>query len=311
MNTAAPPAPAAFHVDTLVKTFKVGRHNTITALDNVSLSIGRGEIVALLGENGAGKTTMIDIALGLQQPDSGNATLFDMKPREAIRRSLVGVVHQTGALMPEYTVKQILSVFHATHPNALPIQQVLEATDLATHAKKKISKLSGGEQQRVRLALALLPNPELLILDEPTAGMDALARRAFWDLMHTQSEQGRTIIFATHYLAEAQDFAQRTVIIKNGTIITDAPTDEVRRIAASFALRIALDLHAIPAARHEDALRALPDGHTWTISWDSEVLNIKGTQLDDAARYLLNQPGARGLELTASTLEDAFASLSA
>lgn len=299
---------AAFQIDKVTKKFRISRDHTVTALDEVSLRINRGEIVALLGQNGAGKTTMIDIALGLQPADNGEANLFGMSPRDAIRRSLIGVVHQTGALMPEYTVKQMLTVFWATHPQALPLDQILEETDLVEHANKKVRKLSGGEQQRVRLGLALLPNPELLILDEPTAGMDALARRRFWELMTTQAEKGRTIIFATHYLAEAQDFAQRTVIIKAGKIITDAPTDEVRRLGASYTLRIGVDL-TTPRAKYEAALRQLPNSAAWKIGWDEDVLTINGLDLDDAARYLLDQPGSHGLEVTPSTLEDAFAEL--
>lgn len=290
------------------------RFKALTAVDNVSLTIPRGQIVALLGANGAGKTTLLDIALGLQAPNEGSATLFDMEPREAIRRSLVGVVHQTGALLEDYTVTQMLTLFAATHPQALPVAQILEETNLVEHAKKPIVKLSGGEKQRVRLALALLPDPQLLILDEPTSGMDAMARRAFWDLMRAQALQGRTIIFATHYLAEAQDFAERTIIMAGGRVVADAATADIQRLAAYSTLSIAFDQLASsgtagPIDEVEAALRALPGGAEWQVGWEGERLIIQGADLDDAARYLLSVPGTHGLEIVPSSLEDAYAAI--
>ncbi|MFC7581651.1 ABC transporter ATP-binding protein [Schaalia naturae] len=293
------------------------------AVDDVTLSIPAGQVLALLGQNGAGKTTLIDIALGLQHPDpaggdadgaAGTARLFGMAPREAIRRSLVGVVHQTGALLPDYTVGQTLRVFRGMHARPLPLEQVVAQADLADLVGRRVGKLSGGEQQRVRLALALLPDPALLILDEPTAGMDALARRTFWRLMRAQADAGRTIVFATHYLAEAQDFAERTVIVKDGRILTDAPTDDIRHLDTSCSLRISVDEDG-PAARGrtdlERDLRALPGAGDWLIEWPPGAVTIQGSGLDDAARLLLSVPGAHDLEIVPSSLEDVFAELTA
>ncbi len=308
-SAAAAPVPTpgtapALEVHDVHKSF-----GTTHAVDGITLSIHPGEVVALLGRNGAGKTTLIDMVLGLQQPDSGTTALFGMSPREAIRRSLVGVVHQTGALLPNFTVEQTLRVFAGTHSHPLPVDQVLEETDLVGLARRPVVKLSGGEQQRVRLALALLPDPLLLILDEPTAGMDALARRDFWRLMAAQAEAGRTIVFATHYLAEAQDFAHRTVIVKDGRVITDAPTEEVRHLDASRSLRIRIDEGA--RASLEPQLRALPGADEWLIEWPRGEVTIHGSGLDDAARLLLEQPGAHDLEIVASSLEDVFTALTA
>ena len=279
------------------------------AVDGITLSVHPGEVVALLGRNGAGKTTLIDMVLGLQQPDSGTTSLFGMSPRAAIRRSLVGVVHQTGALLPNFTVEQTLRVFAGAHSHPLPVDRVLEETDLAGLARRPVVKLSGGEQQRVRLALALLPDPLLLILDEPTAGMDALARREFWKLMAGQAATGRTIVFATHYLAEAQDFAHRTVIVKDGRVIADAPTEEVRHLDTSRSLRISIDEGA--RATLEPRLRALPGADEWLIEWPRGEVTINGSDLDDAARVLLAHPGAHDLEIVASSLEDVFTALTA
>lgn len=316
------PGPVnALEVAHLTKTFGGTR-----ALDDLSVSVPVGQIVALLGQNGAGKTTLLDIALGLQRPDApgpgdapvGGARLFGMAPRGAIRRSLVGVVHQTGALLPEYTVRQTLQVFGGMHAHSLPLGQVLEQADLTTLAGRRVGKLSGGEQQRVRLALALLPDPLLLVLDEPTAGMDALARRAFWQLMRAQADAGRTIVFATHYLAEAQDFAQRTIIVKAGRIVADAPTDELRHRNTSSSLRLCLPdeggagAHAAGDADRADLerrLRALPGSDDWLIEWPEGAVTIQGSGLDAAARLLLGVPGAHDLEIVPSSLEDVFAEL--
>ncbi len=293
------------------------RFGATHAVDGISLDVPQGQILALLGQNGAGKTTLIDLVLGLQHPDSGTTEIFGMPPRDAIRRSLVGVVHQSGALLPDYTVAQTLTLFGGTHAHHLPIDRVLAQTDLSDLARRKVGKLSGGEQQRVRLALALLPDPLLLILDEPTAGMDTLARRHFWELMRAQAEAGRSIVFATHYLAEAQDFAERTVIVKAGRVITDGTTDAVRRIDLTRTLTIALDgtrsTNEGQAARVtlETALSALPGSEEWLIEWPPGQVTIQGPDLDEAARLVLAYPGAHGLEITTSSLEDVFTALTA
>ena len=168
----------------------------VDALRGVNLTLMPGEIVALLGVNGAGKSTFLDIVLGLATPTQGDISVYGMSPREAVRRSLVGAM-------------------------------LLERTNLTKLAKRPLNKLSGGEVQRVRLALALSGNPDFLILDEATAGMDALARRAFWDTMHAEAAEGRTLLFATHYLTEARKEADRIVIIDAGKVLVDAPTEQV------------------------------------------------------------------------------------
>ncbi|MDO5093918.1 MAG: ABC transporter ATP-binding protein [Propionibacteriaceae bacterium] len=290
---------------------------TTKAVDGVDLTVTTGSIAALLGKNGAGKTTLIDIILGLQRPTEGTARLFGMAPRDAIRRSLVGVVHQTGALLTDYTVRQVLTVFAATHTRTVPLAEVLAETHLTGLAGRRVGKLSGGEQQRVRLALALLPDPELLILDEPTAGMDATARRDFWALMRAQAERGRTIIFATHYLAEAEEFAQRTIIMKAGRLVADAPTEVLRRAGALRTLRILIPSVHREEARARLAALATP-GSVPAIRVEAvpsqeglDEFSVQSEDTDEAARQLLAVDGAHGLEIVASSLEDTFAQLTA
>ena len=162
MNTTSSThaAAPAISVHDIVKTF-----GALTAVNRITLDVPRGQIMALLGKNGAGKTTLIDMILGLQTPTSGACELFGMSARDAIRRSLVGVVHQTGALPSDFTVAQTLRMFAASHQSALPVERIMSETRLTELAKRPIRKLSGGEQQRVRLALALLPDPHLINLD--------------------------------------------------------------------------------------------------------------------------------------------------
>ena len=283
------------------------RFGSVTAVDGISLTVPVGQIVALLGANGAGKTTLIDMLLGMTAPTKGTSELFGMPARDAMRRSLIGVVHQTGALPMDYTVKEAVGLFARTHPHHLPVDQILDETKLGPFAQRTIRKLSGGERQRVRLALALLPDPYLLVLDEPTAGMDATSRREFWELMRVQAAQGRTILFATHYLAEAQDFAQRTIILKAGRVVADAPTEELRQRGHTTHLSIVVPEESGPglvAKLHE----ANPQ---WEAAYEGGRVRATGKDMDDAARIALAHPGAHNISVTSSTLEDVFTELTA
>ncbi|MDO5724408.1 MAG: ABC transporter ATP-binding protein [Flaviflexus sp.] len=275
------------------------RYGSVRAADGINLSARPGEVIALLGPNGAGKTTTIDIALGLIAPDAGKAQLFGMSPRAAIRRSLVGVVQQSDSLNPELRVNQLLSLVAATHPRAIAPTAALELAGITHLARARIATCSGGERQRVRLALALLGNPLLLVLDEPTTGMDVEARESFWSFMDEWAAEGRTIVFATHYLAEAQQHAQRTIIMAAGRVLADGPTSELRRNYAHSHLRISYD------CSDERALTALT-GLADKITARAGALHAEGADLDEAARAALSLPGARGLEVAASSLEDAY-----
>ena len=219
MNTEATPALQATNIH---QSF-----GHVDALRGVNLTLMPGEIVALLGVNGAGKSTFLDIVLGLATPTQGDISVYGMNPREAVRRSLVGAMLQSGALPRDGKVRNTIDLVAAMHADPIPTDELLERTNLTKLAKRPLNKLSGGEVQRVRLALALSGNPDFLILDEATAGMDALARRAFWDTMHAEAAEGRTLLFATHYLTEARKDADRIVIIDEGRILLDAPTEQV------------------------------------------------------------------------------------
>ena len=274
----------------------------VKAVRDVSLQIRQQEVVALVGPNGAGKTTLLDVALGLQSPSAGSARLLGMDPYQAKRRGLIGVVNQTGALPADYKVGELLTVFHGFYDAPLDVPEVLALAHLDSLRGRRIGKLSGGEQQRVRLALALLPDPLILFLDEPTAGMDPVARQEFWRVMTRAVGQGKTVLFATHYLAEAESYAERTVIMHDGKIVADAPTSQLlQRGLGELQIEVPLESFRVV----EESLRR-PE---WNSQWDSGILTVRGRNLDDAARTLLKAPGARHLRVADSSLEDAFAAI--
>ncbi len=214
MNTSA--SSAAIAIDAVTKRF-----GDLTAVDNVSLTIQPGEVLALLGPNGAGKTTLLDMVLGFTAPNRGVIRVVDLPPKRAASEGHVGAVLQDGGLLNDLTVGETIKMIAACHHRHLPIPEVMQRAGVTGFASRKLKKCSGGQKQRLRFALALLTNPQLLILDEPTAGLDATARKDFWATMHAEAKRGRTIIFATHYLREADDYADRVVLMHQGTIVAD------------------------------------------------------------------------------------------
>ncbi|WP_426184458.1 ABC transporter ATP-binding protein [Microbacterium sp. TWP3-1-2b2] len=297
--------------DTAVAISGLRRHyglgdRTVKAVDGVDLSISRGEIVALLGPNGAGKTTTLDMLLGLTDPSEGTVSVYGEKPAKAAKAGVIAAVLQTGGLLSDLTVRETVEVIASLHGReALSrVPDVLARTDLESIARRRIAKCSGGEQQRVKFALALVADPDILVLDEPTAGMDVTARRHFWDVMRADADAGRTIVFATHYLEEAEQFARRTVVMHRGRLVADAPTAQLRANLGGRTLAATL-----PASGADDLVRELTatDGIT-DVRVDAERVSIRALDSDAAASALLNA-GAHDLEIAAPTLETAFTAL--
>lgn len=292
---------AAIHINNLCKTFTPRRSEPIHAVRNLNLTIQPGEIVAFLGSNGAGKTTTLDMVLGLTEPTSGSVDVFGTTPRTAVKEGRVSAVLQSGGLLSDLTVRETVQMIAATYPNPTDVDHVIKRAGLTQLAKRRVSKCSGGEQQRLRFALALLPNPDLLILDEPTAGMDAGARNEFWDTMHEEAAHGKTIVFATHYLAEAEQFAHRTVIIAAGHVVTDGPTEQVRNSIGGSVVTATVTPEAV------EPLRALPC--VTKVDYSAHRATIHTTDSDVVAKTLLVELGGTHLGITAGSLEDAFLSL--
>ncbi|QOX81890.1 ABC transporter ATP-binding protein [Nanchangia anserum] len=272
----------------------------------MDLDISPGEIVALLGPNGAGKTTLIDIILGLQSPDRGERMLCGLSPRDAIARGLVGALHQHGALLTDLRVGSLVRFVADTMETHRDLDELMVATGIEALARRRVGKCSGGEQQRIRLALALLSDPLFLFLDEPTVGMDVASRTAFWQIMDDEAQRGRTIVFATHYLTEAQQYAQRTIIMRSGRVIADGSTAQLAADYADSTLTLRCDATDTVA---RDALESASAGRPWHITVEGGMVTVRGNDLDDAARAGLALPGARDLSLTHSTIEDAYLAL--
>jgi ABC-2 type transport system ATP-binding protein len=274
----------------------------VEALRGVDLSIRGGEVVAMLGPNGAGKTTSISLMLGLRQPTAGQVRLFGLPPTDRRARSRCGVMLQESGTSSVLTVGEIVGVFRAYYPAPLSAERAIAMAGLTEQAAARVGTLSGGQRQRLYFALAICGDPEILFLDEPTVGMDVEARRAFVASIQTLAAAGKTIVFTTHYLREAEEMARRIVVIDHGTVIADASPQELKaRVPGKKITLIA----GRPFAKRD--LEDLP----------ASVLSVAG----DRASLLSNEPAAvlrelfrRGvdvadLEVTGADLEEAFLAL--
>ncbi|MET4703885.1 ABC transporter ATP-binding protein [Frigoribacterium sp. UYMn621] len=291
----------AIHLTGLSKNF-----GTVHAVVDVDLRIDRGEVVALLGPNGAGKSTTIDLALGLSHPTTGTARLFDGDPRAAIVDGRVGAMLQGGALLPDLTVAQTVALVASAHRAPLPVEEALERAGIRDLAGRRVSKLSGGQLQRARFAVAVVSDPQLLILDEPTAAMDVESRRDFWLSMRQFTEEGRTVVFATHYLDEADSFADRIVIMGAGRIVADGTPSEVKSVVSGRTIRFEVDRDDADAAAA--AIPRLPGIRS--LDRRSDRFSLRTDDSDRTLRALLTAvPTARDIEISAHTMDDAFLAL--
>jgi ABC-2 type transport system ATP-binding protein len=297
--TARGSGQLAVNLDGVVKRF-----GAVTAVDGISLQIRPGEVVALLGPNGAGKTTTVDMLLGLSHPTEGSVQVYGKKPHDAVALGLVSAVMQTGGLLKDYTVEEtvkLTAVLFGRPQSA--VAEALDRAGIADIGKRLVGKCSGGQQQRLRFAMALLPDPELLILDEPTTGMDVGGRHDFWTAIREDARGGRTVIFATHYLEEADAYADRVVFVRRGQIVADGTAAEVKALASGRTVRA-----TIPGATEAD-MQAIAGVDAVELRGDTVYLHGKDT--DSIARHLLNTTPARDLEITSRNLEEAFLTLTA
>ncbi len=264
VETPTPPVQVpAIRTDGLRKTFRTATGETVVAVDGIDLTVMPGEIVAFLGPNGAGKTTTVDMLLGLTAPTGGTVEVYGAAPHRAVVDGRVCAVMQTGGLLPDFTVRETIRAVAALHGRPDRVDVVVERAGLGPLGDRLVKACSGGEQQRLKFALALVPDPDLVILDEPTTGMDVSSRQAFWDTMRADAADGRTIVFATHYLAEADAFADRTVLMADGRIVADGPTEEIRAAYGGRTVTfrppagVVVDVHGIDQEWLDRVRRAL------------------------------------------------------
>jgi ABC-2 type transport system ATP-binding protein len=279
------------------------RFGSVTAVNGLTLQVAPGEIVAFLGPNGAGKTTTIDMMLGLARPDAGTVQVYGKSPADAIARGEIAAVMQTGGLLKDFTVRETAAFMASLYPHARPVEEVLERAGITAIGSRLVGKCSGGEQQRLRFAMALLSDPRLLILDEPTTGLDVEGRRGFWNAIREDAKRGRTILFATHYLDEADAYADRIVLIRQGEVVADGTTAEIKNLASGRMVRATLEMPDL------DAIRAI--GGVINVEQRGDSLLVNCSDSDVVARYLLGSTKARDLEISSQNLEAAFVALTA
>jgi ABC-2 type transport system ATP-binding protein len=274
-------------------------YGPVPAVRGIDFSVPRGETVALLGPNGAGKSTTIDMILGLTEPDAGSVSLFGLSPVAAVKAGAVGGMLQTGALIRDLSVRELILMVASLYPHPLGIDEVLQLTGTTDIAERRTNKLSGGQTQRVRFAIAMVSNPELLLLDEPTVALDVEGRHGFWTAMRAFASRGKTVLFATHYLEEADEFADRIILMANGSIVADGPATEIK---ARVGLRT---IRATLPEVDSGALASLPGVHAVERRGDAVTLSCSNS--DAALRaLLLSYEQAVDIEVRGAGLEEAF-----
>lgn len=274
----------------------------VQAVRGVDVAVRPGETVALLGPNGAGKTTTVDMLLGLQEPDEGSVAVFGGPPERAVKAGRVGAMLQAGGVLRDLTVREHVAMMAALYPAPLAVDRTLSLAQLDGLGERRTEKLSGGETQRLRFAVALVSDPDLLVLDEPTVGMDVESRRAFWTTIRELSGGGKTFLFATHYLEEADAYADRAVLMARGRVVADGPTTEIKAIVGSRTIRATLP--DVPL----EALEQLP-GVTGA-ERRGEAVILASCDSDASLRKLLETyPQARDIEVRGAGLEEAFLQL--
>ncbi|MET9042649.1 ABC transporter ATP-binding protein [Streptomyces sp. NPDC004362] len=284
-------------------TGAVKTYGAVRAVDGVDMRIAQGETVALLGRNGAGKSTTISLLLGLVQADEGTVELFGAAPERSVLAGRVGAMLQDSRAVPRVTVRELVSFVAGRYPAPMPVAQALELAGITDLAGRRVDRLSGGQTQRVRYAVALAGNPSLLVLDEPTVALDVEARHAFWRSMREYAGLGRTVLFSTHYLEEADAHADRIIVIDRGRVVADGTGEQLRRAAGGNLVSIDLD------GRGTEGLTLLPGVRSMEVRGDRALLR---TDDSDATVIALAELGAiRGLEVAPASLDDAFLALTA
>jgi ABC-2 type transport system ATP-binding protein len=281
-------APAIVEVGGLVASY-----GDVQAVTDVSMSVRQGELVALLGPNGAGKSTAIACLLGLHRPDRGTLSVVSTTPHAAVRAGKVGAMLQVSGLPVGARVREVLGLSVALHHHNGPsVDELLELSELGNLSDRDATQLSGGQAQRLRFAMALAGSPSLLFLDEATAGMDVESREVFWKAVRAMTGAGTTVLFTTHYLEEADRYADRIVMIARGRVVGEGTAGELKsQLGGGRTIEFTTD--------DPDAVRALELPGVDSISVQGRTLRIRTTQ-SDAAVGLLYRSGIAFSELTVS-----------
>lgn len=290
----------------LTKVFK-----TLRAVDGISFSVRRGEVFGILGPNGAGKTTALECIEGLQKPTSGSIEVLGIDAqRQPVRvKERIGVQLQASAYFDYLTLREILELFGRFYPRRIAADELLRQVELLEKANTPVGKLSGGQKQRFTIAAALVNDPEMVFLDEPTTGLDPQARRNLWDFIQQIHRSGRTVVLTTHYMEEAESLCHRVAIMDHGKIVAlDTPRSLIHALAAPYEVRVVINEGAAT-----DALADL-EGVVGMESLEDGVLSLRTTDATRTLPRLLAWASESGahlshLEVQPANLEDVFLSL--
>src|SRR6201994_4660490 len=283
----------------------VSKHyGNLKAVEGLSLELRRGETVALLGPNGAGKSTSLDMLLALRKPTKGTIRMFGSDPYHAVKTGQVGAMLQSGGLMPEVTVRELVTLIAGLHPRPVPVATTLRRAGIESIAEQRVDRLSGGQTQRVRFALAIAGEADLVVLDEPTAAMDVETRQRFWASMKEEVAEGKTLLFATHYLEEADQAADRILVINRGRLLADGTPEDIKKRAGAKRMSFRL-----PGA-DQAMLVGLPG--VVSLETRHDLVQIQ-TEDSDATLYGVLDAGYRPTEIEAGSLglEQAFIAITA
>ena len=277
------------------------RYGGTLALDELTLDLAAGQVTGLLGPNGAGKTTAVRLLLGLSRPTSGSVHALGGSPADMRVRQRMGAMLQVARVPETLTVAEHLGLFRSYYAAPRGMDDLLQLTGLGAERDRRFGQLSGGQRQRLLFGLALCGNPALLVLDEPTVGLDVGARRAFWECIRTSAAAGCAVLLTTHYLDEVDALAQRVVVLQRGRVVADDTPAGLKQRTCTRELRCT-------TALSRDALGALPGVAAVIAGAPRAALTC--TDADAAVRALVAaDPSARDIELATARLEDAFVAL--
>ena len=284
----------------------IKRYGDLVAVDHLDLTIRRGERVAILGPNGAGKTTTIELLLGMRHPTAGSVSVFGADPGAAATRARTGAMLQDSDVPEGLTVTETIDLVRHYYPVALPVDEVLARADLTEKRSSRVSQLSGGQRQRLSFALAICGDPDLLFLDEPTAALDVEARHTFWEQVRGLADLGKTVLFSTHNLAEADALAERVIVISRGRVLVDGTPAHIKSLVAGATVDLSTDAPLATVGALPGVLSVLPapersatDGLTG--------IRVMSTAPEELLRHLFQQGYAvAGLRVVEADLETAF-----
>lgn len=281
-------------------------YGSVEAVRGIDLEVRSGEIFAFLGPNGAGKTTTVEILEGYRDRSAGQVSVLGEDPRDAGRdwRARLGIVLQECRMEPVLTVRETLELYAGYYPSPRPVDETIELVGLAEKADERAGRLSGGQQRRLDVGLALVGDPELLFLDEPTTGFDPAARRQFWDVIANLGKLGKTVFLTTHYMEEAQRLADRVAVISRGAIVAEGTPDELGgRAGGAPTVRFRLPEGHAPAELPADVAAAADARNGELVLRDGDVVRL----LNSLTGWALERGvDLEGLEVTRPTLEDTY-----